>query len=83
MEAHPPWLSEAHRLAILCFRRGELEQAETYLHEALTLAPGNPDLLHFLSAICLESNRVYRAREASRQVLGLRPDWAPAHNNLA
>ena len=54
---------------------GDLDGAESILADLLEAIPGNPDILHFLSVVRLQSGRAESAVDGLKELTELRPDW--------
>jgi tetratricopeptide (TPR) repeat protein len=70
-------------LAFLYLNRNNRTKARATLLQALTAAPGRPDILAALAQVMLLDGEYASAADAYRHALALRPDNATARANLA
>ncbi len=78
-------VSEDNRLADLGYQeltKGNYEQAEKYLNEALEIYRFNPYALLNLGVVYQNTGRPEKAREAYNNVISLRPTEKAASSNL-
>ncbi len=61
---------------------GRADQAEQLYGQVLTLDPRQPDALHLLGVLCMQTGRSERAVELMTQSLALRPNHAETANHL-
>lgn len=70
-------------IGTLCYRDGDLKEAERCYREALRVAPDYA-LAHFnLGNICEEAGRLGESADYYEEALRLRPGYADAHYNIA
>jgi protein O-GlcNAc transferase len=85
-DAKPPKpgsvLPEALRQASRCLAAGQLDQARRLCHDVLRTDPDQPEALHVLGLLALESGKPAEARDAFCRAAALRPSQAAFHCNL-
>lgn len=79
-----PWLAIAYtNLGNICFRRQEIEQAETHYRKALEVDPGQPEAQYNLGYLMLERGQPEESIEYFLGALEADPQFADAYFNLA
>ncbi len=75
----PPKSTLLTLLAQVCANQGNLEQALTWIEEAILVDKLTPDHHYLRGTILQEQNRLNEARKAFKRALFLDPDFVPAH----
>lgn len=70
-------------LADLLEKTGQLDIAERACRHALSLSPGNADVLATLGVVLHRTNRIGEAADAYRAALSAHPEWDFLYNNLS
>jgi Tfp pilus assembly protein PilF len=84
VESYPADATLRVSLAIASLKLGDSAAAENHAQKAVEIAPANAAAVALLAWIHMELRRDYKsAAEQYARVVGLRPDSAEAHNNLA
>ncbi|GAA5182373.1 tetratricopeptide repeat protein [Niveibacterium umoris] len=73
---------EAVACAVELHRRNQFDAAESLYLRILDVAPGHPDVLHFLGVLANQRGRVGQAVELIKQAINAVPDFPDFHNNL-
>ena len=75
-------IPQALGVALQRFQAGSLQEAEQLLRQVLQADAKQVEALHLLGIIAVQTGRANLAVDYFRTALGLRPDFAVAHNNL-
>jgi len=75
-------IQKALDLAVQHHTAGRLSQAETIYQQILRSDPNQPIALHLLGVIAHQTSKNDKAVDLITKALGLKPDYAEAHNNL-
>lgn len=75
-------LDEAIALAVKLHRNRKLDAAEALYQRILEVAPGHPDVLHFLGVLSNQKGRPDDAIALIEQAISTVPDFPDFHNNL-
>ena len=70
------------QIAVEYFHAGNLEKAESVLGELLQKHPGQPDVLHLLSVIALQTDKPEAAARYLNQLIAANPQAANMHDLL-
>jgi Flp pilus assembly protein TadD len=70
-------------LGYLKFRQEKYDDALDVLSRAAQIDPQNPEIQNYLGVTMSHKGLRQQAEAALRKAIQLRPDYAPAHNNLA
>lgn len=70
------------KIAVSHHQAGRLGEAEAIYREILAHSPEQPDALHFLGVIALQTGQPEAAVDMIEQAIALNPDSAPFHTNL-
>jgi Flp pilus assembly protein TadD len=73
---------QAVKLAVEHHSALRFDEAELICRQILTKEPNQPDALHLLGVIALQSKRLDEAMELIQRALAIRPDAAEYHNSL-
>jgi predicted O-linked N-acetylglucosamine transferase (SPINDLY family) len=68
--------------ALEALRNSNLETAELYLKQVLSLEPNNPDALRFLGVVAAQSAQYENAKAFFLATIKVAPEYAVAHSNL-
>ncbi|WP_374402481.1 tetratricopeptide repeat protein [Niveibacterium sp.] len=75
-------LDDAVALAVKLHRNRKLDAAEALYQRILEVAPGHPDVLHFLGVLANQKGRPDDAIALIEQAISTVPDFPDFHNNL-
>jgi len=76
----------AHRLVLTAFRhhqQGQLAQAQALYRQALSIEPTNPDALHLLGVIALQTGNPAQTIDLVSKAIAIDPRQPEFHSNLA
>jgi predicted O-linked N-acetylglucosamine transferase (SPINDLY family) len=79
---HPGHSAVLHLLGLIAYRQGDLRRAREHLDEAVESAPDDGEIQAHLCEILRNLEEHDAAIAAGREAVRLRPEAAPAHNNL-
>jgi len=79
---HELSIDEALAFAVKLHRERHLDAAEALYRRILEVAPGQPDVLHFLGVLANQKGRLDEAIELIAQAITAVPDFPDFHNNL-
>ena len=82
LAADPSRVEARHSLGLVCFQRGQFQDAVAELSETVALSPGNPAAQNHLGAALVQIGDVAGALAALRKSIELDPSSAEAHFNL-
>ncbi|MBU3623730.1 tetratricopeptide repeat protein [Polynucleobacter sp. AP-Latsch-80-C2] len=68
--------------ALEALRNSNLETAELYLKQVLSLEPNNPDALRFFGVVAAQSAQYENAKAFFLATIKVAPEYAVAHSNL-
>jgi predicted O-linked N-acetylglucosamine transferase (SPINDLY family) len=68
--------------ALECHRSGQLREAEQAYRQILAIEPEQPDALHLLGLVAMDTGRYEIARECIERAIAVRPTVAILHNHL-
>src|SRR5262249_42995994 len=74
--------ADRHQRALVAHRSGKLEQARTLYREILQAHPEDPDALHQLGVIAVQSGEPAAGMELIQRSLRAKPGQAEAHSSL-
>ncbi len=80
---HPKAVTALNRRAVECLKRGELDEADRLLEEALRMAPEAPDLLNHRAGVLGARGREAEALEVLRGIHRRNPQYVCAATSLA
>jgi predicted TPR repeat methyltransferase len=75
-------MNQMIRLAVELHQRSSLDEAENLYQRILSVAPENPDALHFFGVLQHQRGRSGEAIRLIQHSLRIAPAYADAHNNL-
>jgi len=82
--SEPLYQAEAHHRLGLAYRdKGLLPQAAAAIETSLTIRPAIPDVVNHLGKVYALMGDTIRAMDAFQRAIGLKPNYANAHFNLA
>jgi tetratricopeptide (TPR) repeat protein len=82
LAADPSRVEARHSLGLICFQRGQFQDAVAELSETVSLSPESPAAHNHLGAALVQMGDLEGALGALRKSIGLDPNSAEAHFNL-
>ncbi len=74
---HPA--SEAYRIGMRAFQRGDWSNAEAYLSQVVTMEPSAADVKYYLSEAYRQEGNYRQAKEQFTQLIADHPNYGPAY----